>query len=234
MSYCVHCGVELDKSCGKCPLCNTPVVDPTHPLTTTESLPYPTIKGHISPVKRSDTAILLSVILISTGLACGLLNLFVFKQTLWSLYIIGVCIVFWIFFTPALIYRKLSYYLHVFFDGSAVSLYLFLIAIQFRNHDWFYQLALPIVGLVIFTAELLGLCYRTLSKSILFISVYVVAGVAIVCVGIELLVRHYLLTPLALTWSAVVLTSCIIIIITLITILAKSRLREEVRRRMHI
>ena len=28
MSYCVHCGVELDPSLKKCPLCNTPVLDP--------------------------------------------------------------------------------------------------------------------------------------------------------------------------------------------------------------
>ena len=28
MSYCVHCGVKLNLSEGKCPLCGTPVYDP--------------------------------------------------------------------------------------------------------------------------------------------------------------------------------------------------------------
>ena len=28
MSYCVNCGVELEKSIRKCPLCNTPVINP--------------------------------------------------------------------------------------------------------------------------------------------------------------------------------------------------------------
>lgn len=28
MSYCVNCGVELDRSLRACPLCNTPVINP--------------------------------------------------------------------------------------------------------------------------------------------------------------------------------------------------------------
>lgn len=28
MSYCVNCGVELDKTCSVCPLCNTKVINP--------------------------------------------------------------------------------------------------------------------------------------------------------------------------------------------------------------
>ena len=28
MSYCVNCGVKLAKSEKKCPLCNTPVINP--------------------------------------------------------------------------------------------------------------------------------------------------------------------------------------------------------------
>lgn len=28
MSYCVNCGVELEKGCPACPLCDTPVINP--------------------------------------------------------------------------------------------------------------------------------------------------------------------------------------------------------------
>ena len=40
--------------------------------------------------------------------------------------------------------------------------------------------------------------------------------------------------PLELSWSAVVLTCCAVIAAALGTILTRARLREEVRRRMHI
>ena len=34
MSYCVNCGVELDKTCSVCPLCNTKVINPNQPVDT--------------------------------------------------------------------------------------------------------------------------------------------------------------------------------------------------------
>ena len=51
---------------------------------------------------------------------------------------------------------------------------------------------------------------------------------------IELLIQHYYQEPLALSWSAVVLTCSVIIDGALITILRRSGLRNEVRKRMHI
>ena len=55
----------------------------------------------------------------------------------------------------------------------------------------------------------------------------------IFCVSLELLIKHLLGLPYRITWSAVVLTVCVIIDFALVTILAKKRLRNEVRRRLH-
>ena len=38
MSYCVHCGVELDATASFCPLCHTRVLDPGQPVDTALSL----------------------------------------------------------------------------------------------------------------------------------------------------------------------------------------------------
>ena len=102
MSYCVNCGVELDSSNLACPLCNTPVLNPTEILFQTNSenkmeteihkqtrAPFPHERGTVEVVKRRDVAILLSVVLVSTGLTCGLLNLLVFTSSLWSVPIFG-------------------------------------------------------------------------------------------------------------------------------------------------
>lgn len=45
MSYCVNCGVELDKTCSVCPLCNTKVINPNQPVDTVSPKPYPVDKG---------------------------------------------------------------------------------------------------------------------------------------------------------------------------------------------
>ena len=47
MSYCVNCGVELDKTCSVCPLCNTRVINPNQPVDTVSPKPYPVNKGYV-------------------------------------------------------------------------------------------------------------------------------------------------------------------------------------------
>ena len=47
------------------------------------------------------------------------------------------------------------------------------------------------------------------------------------------MIGYYLEERIALRWSAVVLTVCVILDIALITMLSRRRLRNEVRRRLH-
>lgn len=236
MSYCVNCGVKLDPSLKRCPLCNTPVLNPNL-MDTKEPLPpypYPRKKGQVDPVKRTDLAILISVILAGTATACGLLNLLVFRSNHWSFYVIGACILLWIFCTPMLIYSRLSVYLTILFDGAAVALYAGIVAYEFPGSPWFTQVALPIIGALTVLVLLFALIYRKVSRSILSMAVVIVLEIAAFTVLVELLTRHFAHAPLELSWSAVVLTCCAVIAAALGTILTRARLREEVRRRMHI
>ena len=52
MSYCVHCGVELDPTASFCPLCHTPVADPRQPVDTASPKPFPTRRGRWPPYPR--------------------------------------------------------------------------------------------------------------------------------------------------------------------------------------
>ena len=109
MSYCVNCGVKLDPSLKYCPLCNTPVINP-HDLSKMQPIsPFPKEKGQVEVVRRKDLAILLSVSLTAAGLCSLLLNLLVFRQHLWSLYVIGACVLIWVMSIPAVIYTCLLY-----------------------------------------------------------------------------------------------------------------------------
>lgn len=64
-------------------------------------------------------------------------------------------------------------------------------------------------------------------------ALYFFIEIPILCVTLELLIKRFCRVPYRITWSAVVLTVCVIIDIALITIIAKKRLRNEVRRRLH-
>ncbi len=100
MSYCVNCGVELDKTCSVCPLCNTRVINPNQPVDTVSPKPYPVNKGYVDSGIRKETAILMAVCLATTAVVCGLLNLLFITFSHWSFYVIGICIVLWIFCLP--------------------------------------------------------------------------------------------------------------------------------------
>lgn len=234
MSYCVNCGVELDKTAKQCPLCNTPVLNPTQPIDNKSPKPFPTQQGQVDTIKHTDTAVLLSVVLTSTSIACGLLNATVFQQNLWSLYIIGACIILWIFFIPAFIYTKLPIYITVFLDGIAVAFYVGIIAYQFNGRKWYLELAIPIISLLTLLVLIYVFYIRHFSTSILSKAVIIFGSIGILNVGIDLLIHHFIETVFRISWSAIVLTCVVIIIASLLTIITRSRLREAVRRRMHI
>ena len=246
MSYCVNCGVELDSSNPACPLCNTPVLNPADILAATNGenkqdfeshkqnrAPYSNERGTVEVVKRRDFAILLSVVLVSTALTCGLLNFLVFTASLWSVLIIGACALIWVFAIPAVIYTRLSIYSTILFDGAALGAYLFAMTYLTASKEWFFGLAMPIVILLTVLIEIFLILIRHIKISFLTTALYIFAELAILCVGIEMLIDLFLVQQISLTWSAVVLAVCIIIVIALITVLSIERFRNEIRRRLH-
>ncbi len=233
MSYCVNCGVELDSSAQNCVLCNTPVIHPGREPHTSFAAPFPKEKGAVEKVNRNDLAILISVFVLTTAMTCGLLNGFVFTGTLWSLAVVGICVVLWVSVVPLLLFHKLSVYVSLFLDGLAVALYLCALAHMIDSYEWCYGLGLPIVVFVLIVAEIFVVCIRTLPKSFLTMALYVNLTVGVLCAGLECLIDRYLHGQIRLTWSAVVLTICCILAIVIITMLSRRRLRSAVRRRLH-
>ena len=233
MSYCVNCGVELEASLRECPLCHTPVINPYEVNKKIPVSPYPTDKGQVEVVKRKDLGILVSVVLTATGVTCLLLNLLVFNSSLWSLLVIGSCLCLFVFSFPAIFYSKTPIYLSLLADGMSVAVYLFLITFLTDSNAWFWQMGLPIVAILTILAEFFPLLANFFPLTVLSGSLCVFIEIPVFCVSLELLIRRILEQPYRITWSAVVLTVCMIIDIALITILAKKRLRNEVRRRLH-
>lgn len=234
MAYCVNCGVKLEESLEKCPLCNTPVYHPEEIIQKKAESPYPEERGTVEKVRRTDLAVLLIVLLGSTALGCGLLNLFVYKKSLWSLYVITACAVILLFCLPVMLYRKLPIVVMTTIDGGALLLYVYMVAEVNHGMSWFKGIAVPIILIGTVLAGIFIYMKQNVSKSILFTAMLFVIGIAIFCVGINVSIIYYLEHRLAITWSAVVLVCAAIITVSLITVMRISRLREEVRRRMHL
>lgn len=234
MSYCVNCGVELDSSLNHCPLCNTPVINPNELKKIADAVPpFPEQRGEVDTVKRRDFTLLIGIILTATSASCLLLNLLVFTGSLWSLFIIGACLLLFIVLLPAITTLHLPMYLSLALDGAGIAFYLYLISFTTADQHWFFALAVPIVGLCTILCEIFAILMKHFRVSYLTTTLYFFVETALLCMGLELLIEHFLTKPMRLTWSAIVLTVCAVISITLLTILSRQRLREAVRRRLH-
>lgn len=233
MSYCVNCGVELDKTATECALCNTPVINPKEVVRKDVKPPFPREKGQVEVAKRKDIGILISTVVLATAVTCGFLNALVFTGTLWSLAVIGACIILWVILIPVVIYRKQTIYASILFDGAAVGVYLHMLTIMTHRDDWFWELGLPIVVFVTLVMEAVTLCVRKLPRSFLTNSLYFITAIGVLSTGLEILIDRYSADTVALRWSAVVVTICIIVDIAIITMLSLRRLRNAVRRRLH-
>ena len=114
MSYCVNCGVELDPTARACPLCHTPAVNPNQPVDTALPPPFPSRREEVQPVSKKELALLLSAMMGSVAVCCGLLNLFFLHSSRpWSLYVIGAAAMLWIWLVPPLVLRRMPLWLRL-------------------------------------------------------------------------------------------------------------------------
>lgn len=233
MSYCVNCGVELDGSLKDCPLCNTPVLNPREITNVQKKSPFPKEKVPVEMVKRKDIGLLLTIILISIAVTCGSLNGLVFNSNYWSVTIIGACLLLWVILFPVIIYQKLNTYVAVLFDGAAALVYLYLITWLTPTNDWYYGIGVAITIFITILLEIYIFCIKTLPRSILTVALYSITALGVLCTGMEILVDWLVYHDIALGWSAIVATICIIVDVAVISVLSIRRLRNAVRRRLH-
>ena len=230
MSYCVNCGVELDPSAKTCPLCGTPAWHPE-----LDAPPYfPANSAAVQPASRREAAILLTAMLVSVSLCCGLLNLFLPTDRPWSLYVIGAAVMLWIWLVPPLLHRTMPLWLRLLLDVAAVGVYVYLISIDLRGHDWYMGLALPIIltGGAIMAA--LGLLLGKGRRSILSSVTLIIGSVGLFLVGVEVFIDRWLFGRWTPSWSLVVLAVCAALVIPLLVVRHRPALREEARRRFHM
>lgn len=234
MSYCVHCGVELDATATFCPLCHTPVVDPSQPPDTQSPTPFPTRRGEVPPPARQEVALLITAMLASVAVCCGVLNLFLRADRTWSLYVIGAAAMLWLWLVPPLLARGMHLLLRLLLDVAAVMLYVYLISVDLDGRIWFLGLAAPIILWGGALLLLLGLVLRVYRRSALTTMTILIGSVGVFLLGVEFLVDRWLYGAWEPGWSLVVLVVCGGMVIPLIVIRRVPSLREEVRRRFHL
>ncbi len=233
MSYCVNCGVELDKTARACPLCRTPVHNPNAPVDTISPTPFPTERKEVPPVMRLQLALLLSTMILSAAICCGIVNLFLGGELSWSLYIIGAVIVLWVCLVLPLLIHNMPILLRVAFGVIACGLYVYLISLTLDGVHWFVGLALPIIltgGAIVI---LLGFLRMNVGRSILTSAIVGIGCAAVFVLLLELFIDRWNYGVWSPSWSLIALIGCVGLMIPLIVVRRVPSLRESMRRRFH-
>lgn len=149
MSYCVNCGVELDRSAKKCALCSTRVVNPNESPKKAQEAPTPFSEMPFIParVKRRFVAYIVTVVMLIPNIVCTLVNAVFFREGFWSFYLSATSFLIWVVFVFPFYTKKLRPYLMWAFDTLSVCAYVFFFFAMGHDQgkEWYTTTALPII-----------------------------------------------------------------------------------------
>lgn len=212
MTYCPDCGVEIGNAV-KCPLCGAknPKAEqaPEPECVDTHGTPRPGFFGEaegaevLTPQEGRKIAWeVISVAFSIAVIALSLINFLIAGRLSWSLYPVSAFVFIWIFVTAILVMRPASVLRYVL---AAVDPLLFLLALGIFTGDisWAWRLAIPIAVFAEIVAAGVGLSIRNAKRKGLNIFAYILVGVALICIGVEIFVGLFVEGKIRLGWSAI-------------------------------
>jgi len=235
MSYCVNCGVEMEKSQGKCPLCGTVVQNPMEPYDPRIKKMYPQRSAEQNlTINRRYYLLLIAIAFLVPAAVCFLLDWISGPGLSWSLYAIGAMVMVFVFFLGPGLLVKHKVYICIVLDGAAVCGFLALVEYLSGSGEWFSKIVFPLLVLTVFaTLAMLASIRQKIIKGLIIPAVALVL-IGILSVATELLIASNVEGHLALSWSPVVLVPCFLVALALFLIHMNQPLRSELHRRLHI
>ena len=234
MAYCVHCGVRLEGGEKRCPLCKTPVIDPSAKPAPEAPRAYP-VRTPEQELKRSKRFLLMlfSVMLVAPALLCLVIDLMLTGSISWSGYASSALALLFISVAVPLVMDRRQAYWAIGTGFVCLNVYLFLVEQQSQSGTWFFPIALPALALAAVLLTVIILLYRVGKLNKLTLIASLCAAAALECVAIEALRHAALGLPGGFTWSPFVLAPCLVFSVSLFFINSNRAIREEVRRKVH-
>ncbi len=229
MSYCVNCGVELEKGCPECPLCDTPVINPREKNETGDKSVYP--ENIIIPksLNKKYWVFILSLVMLIPNLVLIILNILVFESGVVK-YIVGGFCVAWIWFLFPFLWKKQIPVISLGIDAVALLVYLNMFRIYGDDNGWFNSIVLPVVialwaicNLFIFWLK------KPRSKSLIVIAV--LAAINVMSFVIEICMNMFYNGKLQIVISLVITACCVSLMVFFVFLENSRRLKAWVSRK---
>ena len=234
MSYCVNCGVELDKTAEKCVLCDTPVLNPVEEVDYISPKPYASAMSSLQPVYRRIAAFIIGMILVAICGVCLVINLFFLETGLWFMIVLGASISIWMSSGLLLIFPGISKYLYLLCNIGAYCSTVLLIGAFMNVYGWVFRLAMPLIALAGGLLMLFIYLRKRFRLRLIGTTSVFFALIGVYTVSIELAINHYMDSTFHPIWSIIVLACCMAVVIMLSMISKTKAWKEEAKRRLRL
>ncbi len=234
MSYCVHCGVELADYETKCPLCETPVVDPMRPIASGEPLFPDRINESGKKINKHFIVTIISIVMLIPFVVTTALDIFLSLGLSWSAYVLGAEALFWLAAVLPFQNPGVGPYLLCLIDTAATALYVLLIAVLEGSRKWYLPMALPII---LFAG--IEICVIIFINRNSKIGKLTKTGAAIFALSfyppvIDIVISHYLYDTYMPHWSWYASVPLFVLGVTVLILSKSSRFTEWLRKRIFI
>ncbi len=220
MSYCVNCGVELEKGCPECPLCDTPVINPREKTDGAQKSVYPENINIPKSLSKKYWVFVLSLVMLIPNLVLIILNLLIFDSGVVK-YIVGGFCVAWIWFLFPLLWKKQIPVISLGIDAVALLVYLNMFKIYGDDHGWFNSIVLPVV-IALWAICNLFIFWLKKPRSKPLIAIAVLGAIIVMSFVIEICMNMFYNGKLQIIVS-LVMTACCVSLMIFFAFLAKSR-----------
>lgn len=223
MNKCLHCGVNILDQTDVCPLCQC-VVELEEESTASERYPNIRLKGRkLELVSR--IALFLAIVL---GALAVLLNYTMESDMMWSVIVVGVLAYLLLFLFYIIVNEHAGYRRKVVIGVlcGAVDLVVIDYVLGFKHWSLDYAIPLALVAMDIMIIVAMFVNIRNWQSYLLFQIVMIVCSGACVAFSFVGVIRHPLMSYVALGFSGVMFLATFII--------GGRRARNELKRRFHV
>lgn len=220
MSYCVNCGVELEKGLAACPLCDTPIINPKENSQISEKSVYPQNLTIPKSVNKRYWVFVTSLVMIIPNLILLVSNA-LFFQSMVIPYITGGFIVVWFWFLFPFIWRKPIPFILLAVDALSLMIYIYAIHLNVNDTGWYESVAMPII-IALWAIGNVFILWLKKKRSKTAIATVSLAAVSVMSFVVEACVSIFLFNRLSIVVSLMV-TACCAALAVFFAVLGRSR-----------
>ncbi len=234
MSYCVHCGVELADYETKCPLCETPVVDPMRPIAQGEPMFVDRLDVKEKKFNRHFIVTLISLVMLIPFVVTTIIDICLSLGMTWSAYVLAAEALFWLWIVLPFQSRGTSAYFFCLIDFAATALYVLLISVLENSRGWYLPLALPVIAASWLEIAVIICIHRSSRLGKLTKAGCAVFALSFLPLCIDVVLAHYLKGTIAPQWSWYASVPLFVLGLTVIILSKSARFTDWLRKKMYI